>query len=740
MLTLFPNIEKEVFFMTRRGIRHQAAGLCAVLLLSGCGTGFYQTEGEEAASGSAMMEIAQVQETDATPAGLEGHTVRQLTAGADGEPLLVTTDAQAMPHAYQRENGEWQEQDNAAIVSWVQENQVYNRKYYYDTTGSWWAVIQNGNSIVQVLPDGQSREVVLPEDVAPGKYVAIYGFADRGDGLVCFAANQTEEKNGPDPGGVWFLVDSDTGQVTQTFSVDYGMDYRPVFYQGDLVIYDYAATTLKEYDAQTGQLVQEVPIERPDTLPAAAAMTEDGIYHYFVGSTGLYRRPLNGDFTQTVTDDILLNCMSSNFEAMGLYVEADGAYLIAGNEDGKMKLYNLSIQEGEATAAETTLTVWAMESTPMLQIAAQRYQSLYPEVKLNIVTGRSGEEDSVSEEDILRQLNTELLSGEGPDCLILDGLPVQSYIRQGMLQNLDGLVTESECYSNILNGYAEEDGLYAVPAFFAAPVFATVQTEGVPASLEELARLFDSGDCTAGAWKELFEVVYPAVANRIFPDGERLDEAALSDFLEQTKRMVQSAGITQESMPMASGTSNLMVTSELPTSRFALQEGTTTSAIFRMTGISQAVSLLTQREGVTLSPLLDGTAEGQFLLGIRAGTQNLPQAQDFVRMMLEDEQIQQSNVYGGMAVHRDMELQALQQTIQDGYTQEERDTFAMNPLEYSWDELAEKYTELVNPAAAGTLQTIVYEQAVQVYGGQITPEKAVEEVKAQVKIYLQEQA
>ena len=93
--------------MTEHGIRRWVAGLCAVLLLSGCGTGFYQTEGEDAVSGSAMMEVAQVQETDATPAGLEDHAVRQLTAGADGEPLLVTTDAQAIPHAYRRENGEW---------------------------------------------------------------------------------------------------------------------------------------------------------------------------------------------------------------------------------------------------------------------------------------------------------------------------------------------------------------------------------------------------------------------------------------------------------------------------------------------------------------------------------------------------------------------------------------------------------------------------------------------------------
>ena len=46
--------------MTEHGIRRWVAGLCAVLLLSGCGTGFYQTEGEDAVSGSAMMEVALV--------------------------------------------------------------------------------------------------------------------------------------------------------------------------------------------------------------------------------------------------------------------------------------------------------------------------------------------------------------------------------------------------------------------------------------------------------------------------------------------------------------------------------------------------------------------------------------------------------------------------------------------------------------------------------------------------------
>ena len=48
-----------------------------------------------------------------------------------------------------------------------------------------------------------------------------------------------------------------------------------------------------------------------------------------------------------------------------------------------------------------------------------------------------------------------------------------------------------------------------------------------------------------------------------------------------------------------------MVTSELPTSRFALQEGNATSAIFRMTGISQAVSLPERKPAVQKEPAED---------------------------------------------------------------------------------------------------------------------------------------
>ena len=44
--------------------------------------------------------------------------------------------------------------------------------------------------------------------------------------------------------------------------------------------------------------------------------------------------------------------------------------------------------------------------------------------------------------DDIRSLNTERLNGEGADVLILDRLPVDSYIEKGVLMDISGLRDE----------------------------------------------------------------------------------------------------------------------------------------------------------------------------------------------------------------------------------------------------------------------------------------------------------
>ena len=57
------------------------------------------------------------------------------------------------------------------------------------------------------------------------------------------------------------------------------------------------------------------------------------------------------------------------------------------------------------------------------------YQRQNPDVRVSYEVAL-GDDSAVTESDAMRTLSTELLAGEGPDVLILDGMPVESYIEK----------------------------------------------------------------------------------------------------------------------------------------------------------------------------------------------------------------------------------------------------------------------------------------------------------------------
>ncbi|MDL2219520.1 hypothetical protein LJC04_04170 [Ruminococcaceae bacterium OttesenSCG-928-O06] len=85
--------------------------------------------------------------------------------------------------------------------------------------------------------------------------------------------------------------------------------------------------------------------------------------------------------------------------------------------------------------------------------------------------GTSGGGDTgMTEEDALRALNTELLNGTGPDVLILDGLPVESFIEKGILEDLAGVLDGNGDLLQPLVAPMYQDGkIYAVPTNFFVP-------------------------------------------------------------------------------------------------------------------------------------------------------------------------------------------------------------------------------------------------------------------------------
>ncbi len=158
---------------------------------------------------------------------------------------------------------------------------------------------------------------------------------------------------------------------------------------------------------------------------------------------------------------------------------------------------------------------------------------------MNFEVGTSG---GASAEDALRTLNTELVAGKGPDVLILDGMPLQSFIDKGVLAELSQVISADGLIPQVVDPMRTDGKLYAVPTRFTVPVLM-----GKPETLEgldslealaaavqdgqrrwppaEISRYFQS--CAGGAapaselyhLRELFDQLYSVSAPAVVRDG-----------------------------------------------------------------------------------------------------------------------------------------------------------------------------------------------------------------------------
>ena len=207
----------------------------------------------------------------------------------------------------------------------------------------------------------------------------------------------------------------------------------------------------------------------------AAWMCGGEDHWYYISEEGITRLTLGND-TQEVIMDGSLGAMGSTVnQVMGA---------VRGNEDDFYILYYQQkagthslkryVYDPEAAAVpETTLQVFGLSDSDTVREAAIGFQKKHPDVKVEFTT--SGKQAGEVTSDDIRTLNTELLSGNGADVLLLDGLPMNAYIEKGILADLSetaGKIMEADTYlEDILKNTAQKDGkLYGLPIKFGVPI------------------------------------------------------------------------------------------------------------------------------------------------------------------------------------------------------------------------------------------------------------------------------
>ena len=108
------------------------------------------------------------------------------------------------------------------------------------------------------------------------------------------------------------------------------------------------------------------------------------------------------------------------------------------------------------------LNIYMLNDNKNVRDAIACYAAAAPDVEIDIEVGVPDYDTTVS--DALKKLNTRLLSGNGPDIILMDDIQAESYIQSGQLLELTDIVEEAE---NLASGIAENSKyngkVYTIP-------------------------------------------------------------------------------------------------------------------------------------------------------------------------------------------------------------------------------------------------------------------------------------
>ncbi len=302
------------------------------------------------------------------------------------------------------------------------------------------------------------------------------------------------------------------------------------------------------YSLETGKSVSELSA----SAPAESSWTTTDLYRvmapgpevgfYFADPTGVYRALPGSSVAEQVADGGLNSLSTPSLMRMDLAAAGD-EILLLGYRQNSYVLLCYAYDPDVPTLPGRELAVYTLYDNPLVRQAAGQFQLSHPEVHVDLRVG-AAEDGSVTREDALRALATELSAGKGPDVLVLDGLPVTSYIEKGVLADLSDTVSGADLLENITEAYRQADGaLPAVPAQFQVPLLHGEDAAGL-AGLEALA---DRLEAERGSYNHPLTIVRPGLLLDFFlpvcapgfvgADGA-VDREGLSGFLSALGRIM----------------------------------------------------------------------------------------------------------------------------------------------------------------------------------------------------------
>ena len=277
---------------------------------------------------------------------------------------------------------------------------------------------------------------------------------------------------------------------------------------------------------------------------------------YLIGNKGIHRHVVEGNMIEQIVDGSLTMLNNPAYTVISAVMPEPDTFLVL---FGCNKLIRYTYDPDVPAVPDKVLSLYSLHEDETIRQIISYYQSSHPDVFVSYEVGME-EENALTREDAIKKLNTKIMAGTGPDLLIMEDMPLSSYIEKGMLVDITDYLaecsSEDPLFDNIIDALKVNEKAYIVPATFNVPIL--IGEEKYISNMTDMSDIAESvealrtahpgddiiGICDAEDVLERFASVSAPVW--LEADGS-LNREAIEGFLEQGKRIydAQMDGIRQ---------------------------------------------------------------------------------------------------------------------------------------------------------------------------------------------------
>ena len=184
---------------------------------------------------------------------------------------------------------------------------------------------------------------------------------------------------------------------------------------------------------------------------AIVCVTQEAIYEY-----------KNGEMNEIMTIPATINAEKSFNGILPVCKGRDHQYYVCTINDGLIHLLRVVSDLG---SKRKPFEIYSLTKNEEISRVAMLFQQEHPELKVDMTIGLK-DQAALTRTDAIKQLNTELLAGNGPDVIVMDGLLVNHYIDNDLLSPITSDFSSDDYFINVINSYMADGTLYAIPTRF----------------------------------------------------------------------------------------------------------------------------------------------------------------------------------------------------------------------------------------------------------------------------------